>query len=84
MAARKNKLVLSDNWKDGIKASVLMTKLYSHVTGDNELSQTQINAAKIVLSKLIPDLKAIEHSGSEDGAPIKHTVQYSIVDPKEK
>ena len=46
-----------------------MTRLEQHAKGEIELTQTQINAAKIVLSKVIPDLKSVEHSGKVD-----HTV----------
>lgn len=56
-------------WKDKNRAGALMTRLEQHAKGEIELTQTQINAAKIVLSKVIPDLKSVEHSGKVD-----HTV----------
>lgn len=45
---------------------MLLEKLESHVLGKAELTATQVNAAKILLGKVIPDMKAIEHSGGID------------------
>ena len=58
MAARKRKVALSDDWKENIRASNLMTRLYGHAIGDVEMSKTQIDATKIILAKILPDLKA--------------------------
>jgi hypothetical protein len=43
--------------------------LYSHALGDNEMSNTQIKAADILLKKLVPDLARTEHTG-ENGGPV--------------
>jgi hypothetical protein len=37
------------------------------------MSATQIKAAEILLRKVAPDLKAVEHSG-EDGGPLEVVV----------
>jgi hypothetical protein len=55
--------IRNDNWKDKIKAGVLADRLYKHVLGQVEMTQTQINAARILLNKVAPDLKAVELSG---------------------
>jgi hypothetical protein len=55
--------IRNDNWKDKIKAGVLADRLYKHVNGEIELTATQINAAKILLAKVAPDLRAIELKG---------------------
>ena len=47
-------------------AMQLLNRLTLHANGEIELTQTQINAAKIVIGKYIPDLKAIEISGNND------------------
>jgi len=73
MAARKNRRTLDDSWRERISASMLANRLSQHVNGEVEMSATQIQAAKILLAKVIPDLKAVEHSG-EDGGPIKTKV----------
>lgn len=72
MAARKNKPLHDDKTKDRIRASQLLNRLTSFANGEIELNAAQVNAAKIVIGKVIPDLKAIEHSG-KDGKPIEFT-----------
>ena len=45
------------------------------------MSATQISAAKIVIAKSIPDMKAIEHSGP-DGQPLQiGIVQFGDLTP---
>lgn len=44
-------------------ATQLLNRLISHVNGEVELSTSQVQAARIVIGKYIPDLKAIEHTG---------------------
>lgn len=69
MAARKRKVNLTDEWKAKIKAAAIANRLYDHCLGLNEMSATQISAAKIVLNKLVPDLTKTEVEGpGEDGA----------------
>ena len=43
-----------------------MKRLEDHANGKIELSATQINAIKIYLGKVIPDMKSVEHSGKLD------------------
>lgn len=62
MAARKNPKN-RDSSNKLIQATQLLNRLISHANGEVELTQSQINAAKIVIGKYIPDLKSIEHSG---------------------
>ena len=62
MAARTEKVELSDKWKDGIKASMLMNRLKDHVDGKRSLDQTQIKAIEIILGKLVPNLSAVEQT----------------------
>ena len=64
MAARKNKVTLSDTWRERIRVGVIMQRLEAHVMGELdeekkavELSPTQIAAAKLLLSKVIPDAR---------------------------
>lgn len=72
MAARKRKVELTDSWKDGIRVSMLMGRLYGHALGENDMSQSQIKAAQVVLSKLVPDLNRAEHVGNKD-QPVRLT-----------
>ena len=79
MSARKRKVQLTDSWKDGIRVSMLMGRLYGHALGDNDMSQSQIKAAQIVLGKLVPDLNRAEHTG-KDGGPMETITRIELVD----
>jgi hypothetical protein len=57
----------ADKTKDLIRASQLLNRLNSFVNGECELSPAQVQAARIVIGKVIPDLKAMEHSGEING-----------------
>lgn len=63
MAARTNKKEHDDKTKRLIRASQLLNRLNSFAIGEIEMSQAQVNAARVVIGKEIPDLKAIELSG---------------------
>ena len=60
MAARSNKVTHDTKTKRLIQASQLLNRLYSFANDEIELSAAQVNAAKIVIAKSIPDLKALE------------------------
>jgi len=67
MAARTNKIEHDTKTKRLIASSQLINRLISHANGEIEMTATQVNAAKIVIAKSIPDLKAmelmVEHTG---------------------
>lgn len=73
MAARKEKITHDDKTKHLIRASQLLNRLNSFANNEIEMTQAQVNAAKIVIGKVVPDLKAIEHSGNAD-KPVRLTV----------
>lgn len=79
MAARKRKIELSDSWKDGIRASALLRRLYSHALDEVEMTRTQIEAAKVVLAKLVPDLARQEMTGPEGGPVQVEEVRRRII-----
>lgn len=70
MAARINKPNHEEKTKNLIRASQLLNRLNAFVNGECELSPAQVNAARIVIGKEIPDLKALEVSGDSEN-PIK-------------
>lgn len=41
-----------------------MRRLRKHVLGQVEMSATQIKAAEILLRKVVPDVKQVEHTGT--------------------
>jgi hypothetical protein len=59
-----------------IDAAKLLEKLKDHALGECEMSATQVQAARILLGKVIPDMKAIEHSGE-----VEHKVNATIYAP---
>ena len=72
MAARKNKVKLTESWKDGIRASVLMRRLSDCAEGKVEMNNVQVKAAQVVLAKIVPDLARTELTGKDGGAIIVH------------
>ena len=76
MAARINKPNHEEKTKKLIQATQLLNRLISHANGEVDLTQSQINAAKIVIGKYIPDLKAIELSGNEEKPVVLKTYSW--------
>jgi len=70
MAARTSKPNHEEKTKRLIQASQLLNRLFSHANGEIEMTQSQVNAAKVVIGKAIPDLKAMEITGEGGGAVI--------------
>jgi hypothetical protein len=46
--------------RDRIRVSMLVKRLTDHVVGKNEMSQTQLKAAEILLKKSLPDLSSVD------------------------
>ena len=59
----------SEETRSKIKATSIVNRLMSHIEADGDLmTNSQVNAAKVLLGKVLPDLKATELSGGgEDG-----------------
>lgn len=70
MAARKQ-LWHPDAVREKIKASQLINRLTDHALSDAPLMDaSQVNAARALLGKVLPDLKATEITG-ENGGPVQ-------------
>ena len=67
MAARTRKGTKYNPWPDKvrerIKTSMLANRLHDHAFGNAEMSATQVQAAKILLDKTLPNLAQTELSG---------------------
>ena len=46
--------------RERITGSKVLTRLIDHVEGKIELSNSQVNAARILLGKVLPDMKSVE------------------------
>jgi len=64
MAGRKGGFRHNQDTRDKIQASSLINRLMDHIESEEpKLDASQVNAAKALLNKVLPDLKAVEHSG---------------------
>ncbi len=69
MAGRKPGFRHNEETRAKIQASNLIIRLYEHVMASQPIMDaTQVNAAKALLNKVLPDLSAVslEHSGHID------------------
>ena len=65
--ARKNNLACADNTREKIKVGMLLKRLEDHIVSDGDLmTSSQVNAAKILLGKTLPDLSSIDMKGQVD------------------
>ena len=82
MAARKQRWH-PDEVRKRIQASQLINRLNSHALSENDVKMdaTQIQAARILLSKVLPDLAATTVSGDAD-KPIAHKLTIEFKRPE--
>ena len=70
MAARKNKGTKDAPWDESvrkkIRTSMLVNRVIDHAFGKVEMTADQARSAYKLIDKVLPDLKAIEHSGGTD------------------
>jgi|SRR3989337_1094485 len=59
-----HRFIRSEEVRLRIRVAELITRLHEHVRGLVKMSATQVKAAEILLRKAVPDLKAVEHSGT--------------------
>lgn len=80
MPARKNRLELDQSWRSKISTSMIINRLNANALGQLEkpMTKEQIRSAEIVLKKVVPDLKAIEHSGPDGGALEVKIVEFNL------
>ena len=64
MAARLNKRQTEQS-KAAIRTTQLVKRLQNHANGNIEMTQTQVQACKILLQKTLPDLKSTALTDSE-------------------
>ena len=56
---------MPEHWRKKIKTGAILNRLNSHTLGEIEMTPSQIQAARILLNKTMPDLRATEHSMDE-------------------
>jgi hypothetical protein len=50
--------------RDRINTGILLNRLQNHVVGKVKMSNTQVQAAKVLLNKTLPDLQAMQLTGA--------------------
>ena len=67
MAARKNRIQQTQATRDKIQSSQLINRLTKHALSDEDVMTTsQVNAAKILLGKTIPDVSSVDVNANVD------------------
>lgn len=67
MAPRSTKIRHDEETRAKIKAAQIINRLQACIMGEVSLDASQVSAAKTLLNKVLPDLKAHEHTGDEGG-----------------
>jgi len=80
MAGRKAGFRHHEDTRKKIQAAQLINRLQTHVLSNSPLlDASQVNAAKTLLNKVLPDLSAVQMSGDPD-KPVKHVIEQHIID----
>lgn len=80
---RKPGFRMSEEHRVKIQNSNILNALLEHVTGDRDMSSTQVSAGIALLKKTLPDLSAVEVSGDQDNpVHVVSKIERVIVDPK--
>lgn len=79
MAARNGQLTETklDEMRRRIKCTLLLKKLEDHALGGEEMTQTQIRAAEIVLKKAVPDVSSVTISGDPEN-PLRSVTRIEL------
>ena len=68
--------------RERIQADRIIKRLEDHVLDGKEMSPSQVTAGLGLLKKRVPDLAAVELSGSGPGGEIVQKIVVEIVDPQ--
>lgn len=64
-------------WRSGVRVGLIRNRLQKHFLGELELSQTQLKAAEILLSRTIPAMASMEHTGEVNHNYVARTPEIS-------
>jgi hypothetical protein len=79
MAVRKDGLH-SERVRKRIQLSQLVTRLQNNALGKVDMTPGQIDSAKFLISKAMPNLPETKVLAGDPSAPLKHAVEFHIVD----
>lgn len=75
MAARKRRIRHDEDTRAKIQASQLINRLTDHALGKNEMTATQVQAARILLDRTLPALSQVEYTGEVEHSYVIHAPQ---------
>lgn len=78
---RKPGFSMSQEHRDKIRNSNILSCLISHVIDGREMSATQVTAGLGLLRKVLPDLSTTTIQGDEEGGPIETVSRIELVAP---
>ena len=55
--------------RERIQVGMILDRLHKHMVGEVEMSSTQLQAAKILLSKALPDLQSVVYQNLDSSKP---------------
>ena len=61
-----DKRAYPEKGRERIQASLILNRLNKHALGEAEMTATQIQAARILLAKVLPDLKQTENKNENE------------------
>lgn len=67
---------MSDEHRVKIQNSNILNALVEHVTGQRDMSATQVTAGLGLLKKVLPDMQAMQVSGDDD-SPVKMVIEWA-------
>ena len=68
-----------DDIRAKIQAAMIVKRFQDSFTGLADMTDQQVNIGKILLNKVLPDLKAVEHSGDQEN-PIRAAITVKFRD----
>lgn len=70
-------LPMQEEYREKIRRSQCLSTLIRVANGEIEVSKERLDACKYLTNKMLPDLKAIEHTGDAGGPLTVQVVRYS-------
>lgn len=85
MAGRAKGFRHNEDTRKKIQATQIINRLMKHIMADEPfLDASQVNAAKTLLAKTLPDLKAVEVTGDENHPLSVEMIERVIVESPNK
>lgn len=78
---RKPGFRMSEEHRDKIRNSNILSALIAHVTDGREMTATQVTAGLGLLNKVLPNLSSVALSGDDEADPIRQVTTIELVAP---